>query len=54
MGDDIDEIEKLLQTMSTVTFPSAWKGCLIWSSGLVSWHLAQRPSTWTPLQQQPA
>jgi len=45
------DVDELLQQMQAARFPSTWDGCRIWASGLVSWHLAHRPSSWAPLQE---
>ncbi|MFI6281623.1 hypothetical protein [Streptomyces sp. NPDC050988] len=47
---DAGDVDELLQQMKEARFPSAWDGCRMWASGLVSWHLANRPTTWAPLQ----
>lgn len=39
----------MLQRFNTVRFETSWEGCLQWASGLVHWHLAERPETWAPL-----
>ncbi|WP_055533872.1 tetratricopeptide repeat protein [Streptomyces graminilatus] len=47
---DSGDIDELLQQMQAARFPSAWDGCRVWASGLISWHLAHRLTTWAPLQ----
>ncbi|MGW1163578.1 hypothetical protein ACWD48_36435 [Streptomyces sp. NPDC002519] len=45
------DIGAVLQQVKEARFGSSWEGCVHWSAGLVSWHLAQRPHTWAPLQE---